>query len=194
MLRHALLIVKERIVANLKAPWVHTCPRSPQRNHLAPSDEGLSSMQCRVKDSILGIPHNLLASIKRKLEKTWVRLTQPFSTIKTNLEKTLVWPLAFAWPCFTSTKLPLLNGLEAKLQRRHAITCQSSDVWHSSRDMYTTTIQQLYNNYTTTHTTTIQQLHIYSVSLAWKLQQQKETDYHYFWCVLPKNHKIRVVV
>ena len=121
-------------------------------------------------------PHNLLATIKRNLEKTWVR------------------PLAFAWPCLTSTKLRLLNGLEAKLQLRHAITCQSSDVWHSSRDMYTTTIQQLYNNYTTTHTTTIQQLHIYSVSLAWKLQQQKETDYHYFWCVLPKNHKIRVVV
>ena len=81
-------------------------------------------------------PHNLLATIKRNLEKTWVR------------------PLAFAWPCLPSTELRLLNGLEAKLHLRHAITCQSSDVWHSSRHMYTTTIQQLYNNPYNNYTTT----------------------------------------
>ena len=104
-------------------------------------------MQCRVKDSILGIPHNFLASTKGKLETTWVRPTQPFSD-DTN----------WIWRKLGCGRWPSHGHILLRLNCENCNWCMQLLVSLPTFDIHLATcIQQLYNNYTTTIQQPIQQ-------------------------------------
>ena len=157
------------------------CDLGREAGDIAAHEEG-SSLWSQNKSSILGIPKSLSTSINqwRMRKKCMVKMTGECARLeKPGQERQ------------NTTMLSRPRGSVAcagEMQKNLPVMLP-----HACRS-YTTSIQQLFNNYSTSYSTTIQQLHIYGVSRVSKASiKQKRTASFIFNAQCSKTRIIRVV-